>query len=74
MGNQGRGRVIKDYDEAACIISEALGVDINTLWKTEPLSLTALTEMAGGTKALESMLGDLIVKSPGKPKLVRVEE
>jgi hypothetical protein len=30
--------------------------------------------MAGGTKALENMLGDLITKSPGKPKLVRTEE
>lgn len=72
---EGRGRrVITDYDEAACIISEALGVNINSLWKTEPLSLTALTEMAGGAKALENMLGDLIRKSPGKPKLVRSED
>lgn len=72
---EGRGRrVITDYDEAACIISETLGVNINSLWKTEPLSLTALTEMVGGAKALENMLGDLIRKSPGKPKLVRTEE
>lgn len=68
----GRGRrVITDYDEAACVLSEALGININEFWETKPLSLTALSEKAGGNKALEDILGGLVQKQPGAMKLAR---
>ena len=66
-------RKITDDAEAARKLTEA-GIDEALIYKKSLYGLTDLTKIVGGKKKLEDILGDLIVKPPGKPALVPDED
>ena len=66
-------RKITDDAEAARKLTEA-GIDESLIYKKTLYGLTDLTKIVGGKKKLEDILGDLIVKPPGKPALVPDED
>lgn len=66
---EGRGcRYFTDMDAAFAIL-EKEGIDECLLYKREPLTL-AQAEAVVGKKRFAELVGDMVVKSPGKPTLV----
>ena len=70
---EGRGsRDWADMDKAFEIL-EAGGIDEALLWERKPLTL-AQVEKVVGKKDFADMVGDMVVKKPGKPTLVHEED
>lgn len=66
---EGRGcRSFTDMDAAFAIL-EKEGVEECLLWERKPLTL-AQVEAVVGKKRFAELVGDMVVKSPGKPTLV----
>lgn len=66
---EGRGsRAFTDTDEAVDTLIKN-GIDESVLYERQVLTL-AQTEKAVGKKAFGELVGDLVVKNPGKPTLV----
>lgn len=67
---EGRGsRDWADMDQAFDTL-KAQGIDETILWERKPLTL-AQVEKVVGEKDFESYVGELVVKKPGKPALVK---
>lgn len=67
---EGRGfRDWADMDQAFDTL-KAQGIDETILWERKPLTL-AQVEKVVGKKDFESYVGELVVKKPGKPALVK---
>ena len=67
---EGRGsRDWTDMDKAFEMLQEQ-GVDRAMLWEERPLTL-AQVEKVVGKKEFNGLVGDMVVKRPGKPALVR---
>lgn len=69
------GRTSRDWtdmDQAFAAL-EASGIDPALLWERKPLTLAQIEKVVG-KKAFSEYVGDYVVKTPGKPTLVRVSD
>ena len=68
-----RGRSVRKYSDVLAVRDKLIGagIDENLIYKErELLSISDMTNVLGGKKKLEELLGDLIEKPEGKPTLV----
>ena len=70
---EGRGtRSWTDQDKAFEVVKDA-GIDETMLYVKSPLSLAKVEELMG-KKAFAASVGDYVIKSPGKPTLVKASD
>lgn len=70
---EGRGtRSWTDQDKAFEVVKDA-GIDETMLYVKSPLSLAKVEELMG-KKAFAASVGDYVIKSPGKPTLVKTSD
>lgn len=66
------GRSNRAYADADQVASKLIlsGIEEAIIYERSLLGLTAMEKALGGKKKLETLIGDLIIKPPGKPVLV----